>query len=87
MRSPVLMNARELDAALTVLARYGCRLDGGGGGGGLVVLEGAQLQFSCFNEHGDLVTILGDVGVACRALFELATAAEMILLPEGATPA
>lgn len=80
MHSPLVMSEKELGDALAVLARYGGRLDEDGGG--LIVLGGAQLQFSGFDEQGDLVKIIGDLGVACRTLFELATAGQMVIVPD-----
>jgi hypothetical protein len=80
MHSPVVMSEKELGAALSVLGRYGGGLDEDGGG--LVVLDGAELQFSGFDEEGDLVKILGDLRVACRTLFELATVGQMVIMPD-----
>jgi hypothetical protein len=37
---------------------------------------------SPFDEQGDLVKVIGDLGVACRTLFDLATAGEMIIVPD-----
>jgi hypothetical protein len=81
MHAPLVMSDAELQASLAVLARHGGRLDEGGGG--LVRLEGAALEFSGFNEEGDLVKVNGDLHVACRLLFELAAAAQMAILPDG----
>lgn len=79
MHAPLVMSAEELSAALSVLARYG-GLDEDSGG--RVELEGAALELSGFDEEGALVKIMGDLGVACRALFELATAGELLIVPD-----
>ncbi|MFO0639013.1 MAG: hypothetical protein U0183_07365 [Polyangiaceae bacterium] len=79
MHSPLVMSAEELAAALAVLARYGA-LDENGDGRAL--LDGAALELSGFDEQGGLVKVIGDLGVACRALFELATAGELLILPD-----
>lgn len=77
--APLVMSAEEHSAALAVLARYG-ELDEDGGG--QIALEGAALELSGFDEQGALVKVLGDLDVACRALFELATAGELLIVPD-----
>jgi hypothetical protein len=78
--APLVMSEAEFEASVAVLARHGGRLDEDGGG--LVRLEGAALEFSGFDEEGDLVKVIGDLHVACRVLFELAVAGQMAILPD-----
>lgn len=79
MHAPLVMSAEEHSAALAVLARHGGLEEDAGG---QIVLEGAALELSGFDEEGALVKIMGDLGVACRALFELATAGELLIVPD-----
>ena len=75
------LNDEEYRAATAIMARYG-NVDEYGEG--LLDLPAAQIEVWGFDYHGCTMTLIGGLRGACDFVFELATAARLIILFESA---
>jgi hypothetical protein len=74
---PLVMSSDELQAAISVMSRYGATTNHVGVT--QVVLAKAKLQFTGLDAEGDMPRVDGDLASACEFLFELATAGQMAI--------
>lgn len=70
------MNDAEYDAATAIMARYGTIDEYGEG---LLDLPAAKVEVWGFEYDGCMMNLVGDVRSACELVFELATAAHLVV--------